>query len=215
MASEKSKSWIITEGTSCRAVLAMPHIVAAATLVMVATWCSPTCRPNTPHVRTTMGIFATSPFAMHASKSPNSTQTCVAALSDMFMAQMTVWLGARSAASTVGSGSTCVGLPQYLRPATTWSRTSLGTALSATGQACGPQSRAEIALGGSTKGRFGAVLRYSCVIALACSTVALSTASEFWSPVCRNKAKASRAHFKPSSRSQREKYPLANVCNAD
>mmetsp|Transcript_52245 Transcript_52245/g.144659 ORF Transcript_52245/g.144659 Transcript_52245/m.144659 type:complete len:270 (+) Transcript_52245:260-1069(+) len=210
-AAEKSRSRHWTCGISCRMVRTMPHTVTAETPVMWVGTCSPVMRPFTPQVVTMMGILATSPFAMVATRSPNSTQTCVAMLSERFWPHTMACDGALSTASTVGSGCTIFGMPQYFLAATAVSSASFGTRLSVTGQAMGPADGGGPLPVGSIIGRLGACLRYSAVMYRASSIIAFRYSSFAVSPVERKIARASRAHLRPSSRSARAKKPVASM----
>mmetsp|Transcript_81532 Transcript_81532/g.239416 ORF Transcript_81532/g.239416 Transcript_81532/m.239416 type:complete len:240 (-) Transcript_81532:201-920(-) len=188
----------------------MPQTVTDETPVMCVGTCSPVMRPFTPQVVTTMGIFATSPLAIVATRSPNSTHTWVAMQSDRFWPKMIAWDGALSIASTVGSGWTILGMPQYFLDATAGSKASFGTRLSVTGQAAGPAAGGGPLPAGICMGFLGACLRYSAVMLRASSISCFRFISFSSSFVERKMASASRAYFKPSSRSALAKQPLAS-----
>mmetsp|Transcript_1139 Transcript_1139/g.3522 ORF Transcript_1139/g.3522 Transcript_1139/m.3522 type:complete len:535 (+) Transcript_1139:348-1952(+) len=210
-AAEKSSSTHWTWGISCFTVLTMPQTVTAETPVMCVGTCSPVMRPFTPQVVTTIGILATSPLAMVATRSPNSTQTCVGTLSERFWPKMMECEGARSIASTVGSCCTILGMPQYLREATAGSRSSLGTTLSVIGELSGPVEGGGPLPAGRVIGRLGVCLRYSAAMERASSMVCFRISSLSASPTARKCARASRAYLRPSSRSARLKQAIASV----
>mmetsp|Transcript_43090 Transcript_43090/g.137021 ORF Transcript_43090/g.137021 Transcript_43090/m.137021 type:complete len:397 (+) Transcript_43090:691-1881(+) len=173
--------------------------------------CSPVMRPLTPVVVTTIGIFATSPLAIVATRSPNSTQTCVAMLSERFWPKIMACDGARSIASTVGSGWTIFGIPQYFLEDTAASRNSFGTRLSVIGEISGPVEGGGPVPAGSNMGRLGVCFLYSAVMARASSMVCFKICSFPTSPIVRKSASASLAYLRPSSRSLRAKKPFASM----
>mmetsp|Transcript_45975 Transcript_45975/g.130034 ORF Transcript_45975/g.130034 Transcript_45975/m.130034 type:complete len:203 (+) Transcript_45975:423-1031(+) len=178
----KSRRATWTCGISWRTVRAMPQMVTAATFVKLEGMCCPVIREFTPQVWITMGVFATSPLAMQPTRSPNSMQFCVGTLSLRQWPQTMMCEGARSAASTVGSGPTIFGTPQYFLPAAATSSTSLGTVLSVVVDFSGPVEGAAPPPPARPTGRLGVVFRTSAVAARACSMVCFSTSAFAASP---------------------------------